>query len=76
VLGVFKSSSDISPGSSYAIGSPQGGHDAIHPALGTFEDFARLLDAAATHGLEIALDFAARMNAPWAAMFKPTRSVQ
>jgi starch synthase (maltosyl-transferring) len=55
------------PGSSYAIGSPQGGHDAIHPALGTFEDFARLRDAAATHGLEIALDFAIQCSPdhPW-----------
>jgi starch synthase (maltosyl-transferring) len=55
------------PGSSYAIGSPQGGHDAIHPALGTFEDFARLRDAATTHGLEIALDFAIQCSPdhPW-----------
>jgi starch synthase (maltosyl-transferring) len=55
------------PGSSYAIGSPQGGHDAIHPALGTFEDFARLRDAAVTHGLEIALDFAIQCSPdhPW-----------
>lgn len=44
------------PGSPYAIGSEEGGHDAIHPQLGTFEDFARLRDAAAAHGLELALD--------------------
>ena len=31
------------PGSPYAIGSAKGGHDAIHPALGTLEDFRRLL---------------------------------
>jgi starch synthase (maltosyl-transferring) len=55
------------PGSCYAIGSPQGGHDSIHPDLGTFEDFARLRDAAATHGLEIALDFAIQCSPdhPW-----------
>ena len=35
------------PGSPYAIGSPEGGHDAIHPELGNFEDFARLISAGA-----------------------------
>ena len=35
------------PGSPYAIGSDEGGHDAIHPELGTFEDFARLVDGGA-----------------------------
>ncbi|MEK1942078.1 MAG: maltotransferase domain-containing protein, partial [Pseudomonas sp.] len=46
------------PGSPYAIGSEDGGHDAIHPQLGTFEDFRALVKAAKEHGLEIALDFA------------------
>ncbi len=45
-------------GSPYAIGSSEGGHTAIHPALGTIEDFRRLRDAAAAHGMELALDFA------------------
>jgi starch synthase (maltosyl-transferring) len=55
------------PGSPYAIGSPEGGHDAIHPELGTFEDFARLVAAARVHGLEIALDFAIQCSPdhPW-----------
>ena len=55
------------PGSPYAIGSAEGGHDAIHPELGTFEDFDRLVKAAAEHGLEIALDFAiqAAPDHPW-----------
>jgi starch synthase (maltosyl-transferring) len=55
------------PGSPYAIGSPEGGHDAIHPELGTFEDFARLQTAAREHGLEIALDFAIQCSPdhPW-----------
>ncbi|MAF28272.1 MAG: alpha-1,4-glucan--maltose-1-phosphate maltosyltransferase [Croceicoccus sp.] len=55
------------PGSPYAIGSPDGGHDAIHPELGSFEDFDRLVKAAADHGLEIALDFAiqASPDHPW-----------
>jgi starch synthase (maltosyl-transferring) len=45
-------------GSPYAIGSSEGGHTAIHPKLGTIEDFRRLRDAAAAHGIELALDFA------------------
>ena len=46
------------PGSPYAIGSTEGGHDALHPELGTLEDFRHLIAAAADHGLEIAIDFA------------------
>ncbi|HEX6984919.1 MAG TPA: alpha-1,4-glucan--maltose-1-phosphate maltosyltransferase [Planctomycetaceae bacterium] len=46
------------PGSPWAIGGPEGGHKAIHPELGTFEDFDRLLAAAKGHGIEIALDVA------------------
>ncbi|TPP04255.1 maltotransferase domain-containing protein [Rhizobium glycinendophyticum] len=55
------------PGSPYAIGSEDGGHDAIHPQLGTFEDFRRLVQAAAREGLEIALDLAiqASPDHPW-----------
>jgi starch synthase (maltosyl-transferring) len=55
------------PGSPYAIGSPEGGHDAVHPELGSFDDFARLVAAARQHGLEIALDFAiqASRDHPW-----------
>jgi starch synthase (maltosyl-transferring) len=46
------------PGSPWAIGSAAGGHKAIHPQLGTLKDFRRLLAAAKTRGLEIALDLA------------------
>jgi starch synthase (maltosyl-transferring) len=55
------------PGSPYAIGSADGGHGDIHPELGTFEDFRRLVDAAEDHGLEIALDLAiqASPDHPW-----------
>jgi starch synthase (maltosyl-transferring) len=55
------------PGSPYAIGSDEGGHDAIHPELGSFEDFHRLVRAAEEHGLEIALDFAIQCapDHPW-----------
>jgi starch synthase (maltosyl-transferring) len=45
-------------GSPWAIGSEEGGHTSIHPALGTFEDFDRLLARSKQHGLEIALDIA------------------
>lgn len=55
------------PGSPYAIGSPAGGHDAIHPDLGTIEDFRRLVANCAEHGMEIALDFATQCSPdhPW-----------
>ncbi len=55
------------PGSPYAIGSADGGHDAIHPQLGTFADFAALREAAEAHGLELALDFAIQCSPdhPW-----------
>ncbi len=45
-------------GSPWAVGGPEGGHDAIHPELGTFEDFDRLIAAAREHEIEIALDMA------------------
>ncbi|MBW4656630.1 MAG: alpha-1,4-glucan--maltose-1-phosphate maltosyltransferase [Kaiparowitsia implicata GSE-PSE-MK54-09C] len=55
------------PGSPYAIGSADGGHDAIHPQLGSREDFRALVREAADHGLEIALDFAIQCapDHPW-----------
>src|SRR2546423_9002871 len=42
-------------GSPWAIGGPEGGHDAIHSQLGTFEDFDRLVRAAGDRGIEIAM---------------------
>ncbi|MBD8573255.1 alpha-1,4-glucan--maltose-1-phosphate maltosyltransferase [Pseudomonas syringae] len=55
------------PGSPYAIGSQDGGHEAIHPQLGSREDFRALVAAAAEHGLELALDFAIQCSQdhPW-----------
>ena len=55
------------PGSPYAIGSPDGGHDAIHPDLGTFEDFDLFVAEAGRNGLEVALDIAlqASPDHPW-----------
>jgi starch synthase (maltosyl-transferring) len=60
------------PGSPYAIGGIQGGHDAIHPDLGTLDDFRVLFAAARDHGLEIALDFAIQCSPdhPWLAEHK------
>ncbi len=54
-------------GSPYAVGSAEGGHDAIHPELGTLEDFLHLRKAAEAHGLELALDFAIQCSPdhPW-----------
>ncbi|MEO8752060.1 MAG: maltotransferase domain-containing protein [Casimicrobiaceae bacterium] len=45
-------------GSPWAIGAAEGGHKALHPQLGTFDDFRALVAAARTHGLELALDIA------------------
>ncbi len=55
------------PGSPYAIGGAEGGHDAVHPELGGIEGFRRLRAAAAEHGMELALDFAVQCSPdhPW-----------
>lgn len=55
------------PGSPWAIGSAEGGHTAIHPDLGTLEDFQRLIIAGRTLGLEVALDLAFQCSPdhPW-----------
>lgn len=55
------------PGSPYAIGAADGGHDAIHPELGTAQDFRAFVRAARKEGLEIALDLAlqASPDHPW-----------
>jgi starch synthase (maltosyl-transferring) len=55
------------PGSPYAIGDETGGHDAIHPELGTDEDFRALVRAANEHGIDICLDLAVNCSPdhPW-----------
>ncbi len=55
------------PGSVYAIGAQEGGHTAVHPQLGTLEDFRRLVGAAQAQQIEIALDFAIQCSNdhPW-----------
>ncbi|MFJ6213083.1 maltotransferase domain-containing protein [Streptomyces sp. NPDC092296] len=54
-------------GSPWAIGSPEGGHDAVHPDLGTIEDFDAFVARAAELGMEVALDFALQCSPdhPW-----------
>jgi len=46
------------PGSPWAIGSAKGGHTAVHPQLGTLEDFRAFVRAAHAYKLEVALDIA------------------
>ncbi|WP_152352695.1 alpha-1,4-glucan--maltose-1-phosphate maltosyltransferase [Brachybacterium subflavum] len=55
------------PGSPYAIGGADGGHDAIHPDLGTMEDFEAFVGRAHELGLEVALDVALQCSPdhPW-----------
>ncbi|MFI5897880.1 alpha-1,4-glucan--maltose-1-phosphate maltosyltransferase [Actinoplanes sp. NPDC051513] len=57
------------PGSPYAIGSSDGGHDALHPDLGTFDDFDAFVAHARRLGLEVALDLALNCapDHPWVA---------
>jgi starch synthase (maltosyl-transferring) len=59
--------SEGDPGSPYAIGGAEGGHDAVHPDLGTLEDFRALVAACHKHGMEVALDFAVQCapDHPW-----------
>ena len=56
-------------GSPWAIGSAAGGHDAVHPELGTLQDFVDFVTAARDLGLEVALDFALQCapDHPWVA---------
>ncbi len=55
------------PGSFYAIGSAEGGHDAVHPELGGIEAFRRFVRACRQHDMEVALDFAIQCapDHPW-----------
>jgi starch synthase (maltosyl-transferring) len=55
------------PGVPWAVGSSEGGHDAIHPELGTLADFDDFVAQAAELGLEVALDYAlqASPDHPW-----------
>jgi starch synthase (maltosyl-transferring) len=54
-------------GSPWAIGSAEGGHAAIHPDLGTLEEFRALVQECKAHGMELALDYALQCSPdhPW-----------
>jgi starch synthase (maltosyl-transferring) len=62
-----RSTADGDPGSPYAIGAANGGHDAVHPELGTLEDFHDFVAACGERNLEVALTFAAQCapDHPW-----------
>jgi starch synthase (maltosyl-transferring) len=55
------------PGSPYAIGAEEGGHDAVHPELGTQQDVRDLTAAAHRHGMDVCFDLALNASAdhPW-----------
>src|SRR5215472_3566437 len=61
--------SEADPGSPWAIGSPEGGHAAVHPDLGTITDFDEFVARAKSLGLEVAMDLAlqASPDHPWVA---------
>jgi starch synthase (maltosyl-transferring) len=55
------------PGSPWAIGSEDGGHESVHPDLGTIKDFEKFVQTANKLGIEVAMDFAlqASPDHPW-----------
>jgi starch synthase (maltosyl-transferring) len=55
------------PGSPYAIGAAEGGHDAVHPELGTLDDVRSLCATAREHGMDVCIDIALNASAdhPW-----------
>lgn len=57
------------PGSPWAIGGPEGGHEAVHPDLGTLADFDAFVARAGELGMEVALDLALQCSPdhPWVA---------
>jgi starch synthase (maltosyl-transferring) len=59
--------SEGDPGSPYAIGADEGGHDAVHPELGTLADFRDFVAACKQLDMEVALDFAVQCSPdhPW-----------
>jgi starch synthase (maltosyl-transferring) len=49
-------------GSPWAIGGKEGGHKAVHPDLGTLEDFRRFVEKARDYGMDVALDIAYQVS--------------
>jgi starch synthase (maltosyl-transferring) len=66
------------PGSPWAIGSADGGHDAVHPDLGTIDDFDDFVSRTRELGMEVALDLALQVSPdhPWATAGKPWFTVR
>lgn len=56
--GPHNNDSESDAGSPWAIGANEGGHKSIHPSLGTMDDFRRLVEAARSRGIELAMDIA------------------
>ncbi|ARV06407.1 alpha-1,4-glucan--maltose-1-phosphate maltosyltransferase [Polaribacter sp. SA4-10] len=54
-------------GSTWGIGSKEGGHKDVHPELGSIEDFKNLVAKAKEVGIEVAMDYAlqAAPDHPW-----------
>jgi starch synthase (maltosyl-transferring) len=55
------------PGSPYAIGGTEGGHDTVHPELGTLDDFREFVEACRSRDVEVGLDLALQFSFdhPW-----------
>ncbi len=66
------------PGSPWAIGSADGGHDTIHPDLGTIDDFDDFVGSTRALGMEVAIDLALQVapDHPWATAGKPWFTVR
>ncbi|HQR80078.1 MAG TPA: DUF3416 domain-containing protein, partial [Actinomycetota bacterium] len=66
------------PGSPWAIGSADGGHDAVHPDLGTIDDFDAFVKRTRDLGMEVALDLALQVapDHPWPSAGKPWFTVR
>ncbi len=66
------------PGVPYAIGSHEGGHDAVEPGLGTLEDFRAFRERCEALGMEVVLDFAVQASPdhPWVTEHQPWFTVR
>jgi len=66
------------PGSPWAIGSADGGHDTVHPDLGTIDDFDAFVASTRELGMEVALDLALQVapDHPWATSGRPWFTVR